>query len=487
MFCLAFTAAVLFAPAVRFLAVRTGAVDRPDGKRKIHTKPMPRLGGVVIGLAILMAAALYYLINRNITESISATPEKIAGFIGGFIVILGVGVWDDFRGVSPLGKLAWQTVAVIICYATGLRVDVPFVANEQVAAVLSFPVTWFWLVACINSMNLVDGMDGLASGVAFFAGLVIFILAAVYSKVAVALAAAAMLGGVAGFLMYNFHPAVMFLGDSGSLLLGYMVAILAIAGSLKSHATLALLVPILALGVPIMDTLLAILRRASRRLPISQADREHIHHKLLEVGFSHREAVFVLYGGCLTLAVGALVLASAGSLAVGVAMGLLCVGAVVVVQTVGVHKLASSLRALGEAIRTNGHERQLAAEKNTVFWLRQSQNYEDIDKALEPYLRAIHATAASVHVDDATRRLITKVELAQREGAAGRVERALTLGSGRGAVLVVEGEAAENLQVAGGVTEALSEALARVDKQGNRDTELEETLGRGLAEGLATR
>lgn len=265
MFCLAFTAVVMLVPVVRLLAVRIGALDRPDGKRKIHTRTIPRLGGLAIALGMFLAGCAYLWMNPSVGEMIFATPAKMAGFIAGFVIILGLGIYDDIKGVRPSVKLFYQSIAVLICWTVGFRLEIPLLSGTA-ETIVSLPVTWFWLVACINAMNLVDGMDGLASGVAFFVGLVIFIMSAVNSHFAVALLSAALLGSVVGFLMYNFHPAVIFLGDSGSLLLGYLIAILAMAGSLKSHATVALLIPVLALGLPIMDTLLAILRRISRRL-----------------------------------------------------------------------------------------------------------------------------------------------------------------------------------------------------------------------------
>ncbi len=484
MFCLAFTAAVLLAPAVRFVAVRIGAVDRPDGRRKIHTRPTPRLGGLVIGVAIFLAVILYYFLSPGVASSVMATPAQVVGFSLGFGIILGLGIVDDIRGVRPRIKLAFQTLAVVACYSTGLRVDVPFVTNPILASVLSFPVTWFWLVACINSMNLVDGMDGLASGVAFFAGAVIFILAAVYSKFAVALAATAVLGSVVGFLMYNFHPAVMFLGDSGSLLLGYLIAILAMAGSLKSHATLALLIPILALGLPIMDTLLAILRRVSRRLPVSQADREHIHHRLLDMGFSHRDAVLVLYSACLMLGLGALVLATAGSLLVGVVLGLVCLAAIAAVRFIGAHELAHFFRRLGEGLRVSAHERRAAAEKNTVFWLSQAASSEDISRAMAPWLEAIGASSAVVRVDGVAEPLVSAGECSVSISLA-TSEVPVVLSTGRTVRLVVSGSVGD-LHLSEKVIDALAGALERTEKQGIRDALVISPSGR-LSEGFAVR
>ena len=278
-------------------------------------------------------------------------------------------------------------------------------------------------------MNLVDGMDGLASGVAFFVVGVIFVLAGLHSKMSVALTAAAVLGGVVGFLMYNFHPAVMFLGDSGSMLLGYLVATLAIAGSMKSHATVALLIPILALGLPIMDTLLAILRRWSRGLPISQADREHVHHKLLAMGMSHKEAVIVLYCACLTLAAAALVIASANSWLVGVVLGGLCVAVVAVVKVIGATEVVAFLERLGERLRANTQERQAAAEKRAAFLLAHARGWDDVHKALLSYAKDAGLAAVRVCSGDASGAVLVEAVTGSRTTAGLRSEaRTVTLG-----------------------------------------------------------
>lgn len=437
-FCLAFTASVLLAPLVRLVAVRLGAVDRPDGKRKVHARVTPSLGGPVIAAALLLAVAAYVVMTPQVKDMIFAgfPPVKAAGFLGGLLIILGLGVWDDIKGVRPRTKLAVQTVAVLVCFAAGYRVDVPFVARGSLRF-LSFPVTWLWLVACINAMNLVDGMDGLASGVAFFAGAVIFVLAAIYGKAAVAILAVAMLGSVVGFLMYNFHPAVMFLGDSGSLLLGYLIAILAITGSLRSHATVALLIPLLALGVPIMDTLLAILRRLSRRLPVSQADREHIHHRLLALGLSHREAVMVLYAVCLALAA-ALAVASTSSVVVGVILGGLCVCGVAVAHFIGAGEMLGFFRRVGESLRARRGERLHSAAKRTAFWLKLSRSPGEVARALEPCLKALGASGATLWGPGSNEEPIMAVKW-KPTGGAGCIEEVFRLPSGRKLLLVVEG------------------------------------------------
>ncbi|MHC4712227.1 MAG: glycosyltransferase family 4 protein [Planctomycetota bacterium] len=476
-FCLAFTAAVLLAPLVRLLAVRIGAVDRPDGVRKVHKRATPRLGGPVIAAAMAVGVFGYYLMaGDTVRLALSATGAgRVLGFVGGLVIILGLGIWDDVKGVRPRTKLLFQTVAVVVCFAAGYRVGVPLVPKGD-AWYLSFPMTWFWLVACINAMNLVDGMDGLASGVTFFAGSVILLLAGVYARTSVALMTAAMLGSVVGFLMYNFHPAVMFLGDSGSMLLGYLIAIIAMAGSLKSHATVALLIPILALGLPIMDTLLAILRRWSRRLPISQADREHIHHKLLALGFSHREAVAVLYAACLALAAAALAVASANSLVVGLILAAICAGGMLAVHLIGATEILAFLRRLGESLRAGGGERLDSATRKAAFWLRLSRSPDEVARALEPYITALPASGVRVFRSGRTdREPIARFDW-KATGGEGRMEEEFSLPSGGRLLLVIEGIEGAASHLPGEVRRALERVFREMDSE-NRGRDLRTVKG----------
>ncbi len=463
-FCLAFTATVLLAPVVRFVAVQIGAVDHPDGHRKVHTKVTPRLGGPVLALAMLAAAGMYAWMSPQTGRAfLSDVPLiRVWGFLAGLVIILVLGTWDDIAPVKPRTKLAFQTLAVLVCFATGYRINVPLLPSGPVADLLSLPLTWFWMVACINAMNLVDGMDGLASGVAFFAGAVIFVLAAVFGRLSVAVVSVAMLGSVVGFLMYNFHPAVMFLGDSGSLLLGYMIAILAWTGSLKSHATVALLIPVLALGLPIMDTLLAILRRLSRRLPVSQADREHIHHKLLAIGFSHKEAVIVLYAACLTLAAAALAAASASSLVVGVVLAGLCICAMLAVHMIGAGELFAFFRRLGESIRARGGERLDSAAKRAAFWLALSESPEQVARSLEQYLAVLGASGARIMRPSDPLEPIVHATW-QPTGGHKIIEEFFTLPSGGRLLLVVEGIKGDASQLPDEVRRALGRVFSDME------------------------
>jgi hypothetical protein len=234
-----------------------------------------------------------------------------------------------------------------------------------------------------------------------------------------------------------------------------------------------------------MDTLLAILRRISRRLPVSQADREHIHHRLLEMGLTSRQSVFVLYGACLTLAAGALVVASANSLGVGLMLGLFCLGAVMGVQFVGAGDMSAWLRALGERIRSARPVETSA--KTAVFWLRHSRTAEDVSMALEPYLKAVGAAAATIRTGGPAGSVLVAVRLRESPAVEGYRELPLLLASGKRVLLILEGIAAADFHLAGAVRGALSDALVRIGQQGIRGTSIVPSRARGFSEGLVAR
>jgi UDP-GlcNAc:undecaprenyl-phosphate GlcNAc-1-phosphate transferase len=285
LFAIAFAVSVIATPFVAKLAFRIGAIDNP-GSRKVHDRTMPRLGGLSVYLGF-MAAAWFLPIHG----------DKITGLLLGGTIVFLVGIADDIRGISPKVKLLGQTLAAIIVVYSGIRIEFinnPFNGYFYLGE-LSIPITIFWIVAVTNSINLIDGLDGLASGVTTIALLTFSVIAAMVGQQAVSLLAFALAAAVLGFLRYNFHPAKIFLGDCGSLFLGYMVSVLAVFGLLKGVTVLTFVVPVVVLGVPIFDTCFAILRRYCEHKPIFQADKKHIHHRLLSRGLSHRQAVLVIY------------------------------------------------------------------------------------------------------------------------------------------------------------------------------------------------
>jgi UDP-GlcNAc:undecaprenyl-phosphate/decaprenyl-phosphate GlcNAc-1-phosphate transferase len=236
-------------------------------------------------------------------------------FVGGLVIAL-LGVYDDLRGAGAGRKFLVQFAVAGFLYALGYRIDElanPFGEPFQLGWV-SLPFTAFWIVGVINAMNLVDGLDGLAGGVALVAVLTTFLISLQRVHPLMMLFSGALAGAILGFLFYNFNPATIFMGDTGSMFLGFVLATTSIQTSQKSSTAVAVLIPAIALGLPIMDTLLAMGRRALRGRPMFQADKEHIHHRLLARGLTHRQAVLVLYGFCVLLGAAALVLTYSSSL-----------------------------------------------------------------------------------------------------------------------------------------------------------------------------
>ncbi|MFC1590819.1 glycosyltransferase family 4 protein [Candidatus Omnitrophota bacterium] len=282
----------LLTPVMRRLSIKNNWTDKPN-QRKINKKPVPLLGGIAIFTAFAVSVSL--LMFRG---SFSGSLSKMIGFLGGSFIIILVGIEDDLRGITARRKLFYQIAAAAIAAISGFMIiDVshPLGHTFQAPAFLSIGLTIFWIVSFTNAVNLLDGMDGLASGiVAIIAGSLFF--AAIKSgNVLVAVLSIGIIGSALGFLPYNFYPAKIFMGDTGSMFLGFSIALISLEGAHKGSALITLLIPIIAMGVPIVDTLLSILRRLVKGNAVFKADKEHIHHKLLFLGNSQREVVIRLY------------------------------------------------------------------------------------------------------------------------------------------------------------------------------------------------
>lgn len=287
---------LLFTPLVRSLATRLGIVDKPDNFRKVHRKPIPRVGGVAVVLSVVGAYGVLALLHMSSLWVIKSELAFVLSLSPALAVIFFTGLADDIFGLRPLHKLFLQMMAAGMVWFAGVRID--HLLGVQVPFYLSLPITVFWIAACTNSVNLIDGIDGLATGVSLFATLAMLGAAILHGNVALALATAALAGALIGFLRYNFSPASIFLGDSGSLTIGFLLGSYAIVWSEKSTGAFGMLAPILALSVPLFDTFLAIIRRYLRQQPIFSADRGHIHHKLLARGLAHKHVALVFYGVC---------------------------------------------------------------------------------------------------------------------------------------------------------------------------------------------
>ncbi len=300
-------------PAVRNLALRLGAVDEP-GERKVHLLPLPRLGGVSVVLAVCFTVLAAYGVGRATQEFILDIGAWTPVLIGGSIVFF-IGLWDDLRPLPAWLKFLFQAAAACVAVWLGVRIDSLFAfgSSSSSLGIFGIALTFLWIVGLTNAFNLIDGLDGLAAGLGLIAAATsatIFFMAGGTSD---SLLLVILAGALAGFLVYNFYPASIFLGDSGSQVVGYVLAVTAVTGSQKGTTALPVIIPLLVFGLPIVDTLLSIARRALRNrgpstLPrvtmrerilsakhIFKGDRDHVHHRLLAMGFSHRSAVLTLY------------------------------------------------------------------------------------------------------------------------------------------------------------------------------------------------
>jgi UDP-GlcNAc:undecaprenyl-phosphate GlcNAc-1-phosphate transferase len=294
---IAFVVATVLTPLVSRFAVARGWLDRPDNYRKAHGAPVPTVGGVAVFAAFVVAVAQLPLLRpSNGVASGEFLSHVVALVVAGLAMVM-LGVVDDLRGVKPRTKLAVQVAAAVGLYAFHFRIERlsnPFGSPIQLDY-WALPVTVLWLVGMSNAFNLIDGMDGLAAGLAFVATVGLLAAAVFNGRIDAALVVAALAGALLGFLPYNFNPARVFLGDCGALPVGLILAALAVESSIKASAAIAVGVPLLALALPILDVALAVVRRFVRRQPLFEGDRRHIHHRLLDMGLTPRRAVVTLY------------------------------------------------------------------------------------------------------------------------------------------------------------------------------------------------
>lgn len=267
--------------------------------RHLHVQPLPRLGGVAIFFSFLFSltvAFLLGLLRPSLGIGIASVKSLWSILLPG-VVVFALGVWDDMRPVSAYVKFGVQAIAAAMLFAFGLRIlDLPVLfGHHQFSWFLSLPLTILWVLAITNAFNLIDGLDGLAAGSALFSTLVVFVISLFSQSFVVSLMTLALAGSILGFLRFNFNPATIFLGDCGSLFIGFMLSALALRGAQKAPTIIAVAIPVVSFGLPILETTLSVLRRLIAGRPVFSADREHIHHKLLARGLSHRQVVIVLY------------------------------------------------------------------------------------------------------------------------------------------------------------------------------------------------
>ena len=310
-------------PIVRKIAIAAGVVDDP-GPRRVNTEPIPRMGGVAMFAGLAAALAVEAICealgvwNGPFITPMGTVNIKLVGTGVGLLFILAVGIVDDIRSLPPMVKFIGQIVAACVIASSGVLLDsmkIPFTAmHVQIPIFAAYPITVVYLVAFANIINLIDGLDGLAAGISGISALSLFILTVGLDRVDAALLAIALVGICLGFLFYNFHPASIFMGDSGSLLLGMLLGSISLLGAARFSSITALAVPVVIAGVPVIDTFSAIVRRTREHKSIGTPDAGHIHHRLLRQGYSQRKAVLVIYAWTALLSVCAVIIWNVGGL-----------------------------------------------------------------------------------------------------------------------------------------------------------------------------
>lgn len=307
---LGLAAAVSFAstPLVKALSVKVGAVDVPKDARRMHDHPIPRMGGLAIFFGFVAAMLLMVPLD---------TERK--GMLLGAVIIVVLGIFDDIYALPAKPKFLVQIIAALIAVLAGNRIEV--LSNPNIFSpnpywelgVLSIPVTVVWILAITNSVNFIDGLDGLACGVSTIGAATMLVIALLVSERDVALMMAALVGACMGFLPYNFNPAKIFMGDTGSTFLGFIMATMSVEGMFKQYTIISFVVPFLMLGLPIFDVCFAVVRRVSHGQSPMKPDRGHVHHRLIDMGFSQKQAVGVLYVISAILGLSAVVLTAGGA------------------------------------------------------------------------------------------------------------------------------------------------------------------------------
>jgi UDP-GlcNAc:undecaprenyl-phosphate/decaprenyl-phosphate GlcNAc-1-phosphate transferase len=376
----------IFTRYVRDFTSRRGWVAIPSQERHLHSTPLPRLGGVAIfvsfSLSLLLASVLAsYLPALHLNLSF----RTLLTILAPATIVFLLGIYDDLYGAGPYVKFAVQAFAGIMLFAGGLRiVNIPVLFGEhRLPWFVGLPFTILWVLAITNAFNLIDGLDGLAAGSALFSTLVAFVVALLNGQSLITTMTIALAGAILGFLRYNFNPATIFLGDSGSLFIGFLLSALALAGAQKAPTIVAVAIPVVSFGLPILETALSILRRVISGRPVFTADREHIHHKLLQHGLTHRQVVIVLYAVSAVFALLSLFLLWPTGSSLGLVLAVLGIGIWIGVQHLGYLELGE----LGRMAQRTFEQRQIVinnlAIRRATEELKAAHDYEQICRVLE--------------------------------------------------------------------------------------------------------
>ena len=402
LFVIATAASLIITPVVRRLCERFQLLDVPTDSRRLHTKAIPRLGGVAIYLSCLTALSTLPFVDNLLTQTLKARWSDIFVALVPATLVLILGIVDDLRGTNATVKFTVLGLIATLFYFLGGHIDalsIPFVGTVELPPVLSFAITILWLVGIANAFNLIDGMDGLASGAALFSSLVILIISISQSRPLMTVVALVLCGALAGFLRYNFNPASIFLGDSGALFVGFTLAALSVLSAQKATTTVAIVIPILAFGFPMVDTAMTMGRRLISRRPMFQGDNEHIHHMLLARGWSQRRVVLALYGVCTLFGLVAMIFTTTGSKTTGLIMFVVSVAVLIAVGHLRYHEI-DELRA---GVKRTVSDRRLRVANNvrirrTAVALSKASDIDHVFGAIHQMLEFGEFSFANVQV-----------------------------------------------------------------------------------------
>jgi UDP-GlcNAc:undecaprenyl-phosphate/decaprenyl-phosphate GlcNAc-1-phosphate transferase len=377
--------AFILTRSVRDFATARGWVAVPTQERQVHSSPLPRLGGVAIFISFSLSVAIAVaLAGRNPHWQPTFSLKTLLTILLPAALVFLLGVYDDIRGAGPYFKFSVQAAAAAMLFAGGLRiVDIPVLfGRHSLPWFVGLPFTILWVLAITNAFNLIDGLDGLAAGSALFSTLVAFVVALLNGPSLVTIMTIALAGAILGFLRYNFNPATIFLGDSGSLFIGFLLSALALEGAQKAPTIVAVAIPVVSFGLPILETSLSVLRRLISGRPVFTADREHIHHKLMQHGMTHRQVVILLYGVSAIFALLSLFLLWPTGSSLGLVLAVLGIGIWIGVQHLGYLEFGELARVAQRTL----DQRQIVinnlAIRRATEELKIARDYEQIRRIL---------------------------------------------------------------------------------------------------------
>ena len=350
----------LLTPVVKTFAYKVGAIDVPKDGRRMHKEPIPRLGGLAIFMGFMVSILLFVNIRGN---------QQMQSILLGAVIIVVLGVVDDIMALPAGLKFVVQIVAALIPALNGVTIlafSNPNIFSDRLYWVLgglSVPFTVIWIVAITNSVNLIDGLDGLADGVSAISATTMLVIALLGDQGQVSIVLAALVGACVGFMPYNMNPAKMFMGDTGATFLGYILATMSIQGLFKFYAIISFAVPFLILGLPIFDTAFAFIRRIAHGQSPMHADRSHIHHRLIDMGLNQKQAVATLYVISAILGLSAVVLTTSGEGRAMLLFLVLCIVAVVAARVVFPKEVKEELHEELEELKEHGHHGHHPADK----------------------------------------------------------------------------------------------------------------------------